>query len=606
MARKKKTEEKPLVLSKYQLAIVDFVEHGQGNVVIEAEAGSAKTTTLIECLKHIPDDVKILFTAFNTDIVSDIKKRMKKSRIEKDVDMRTLHSLGYAMLMANFPRQIDPQPNTFKYGAYIYNNIKEISQGVYANISNGDKSKYIDNIRKYVDLGRCFIAESMVDMNYIESHYNIPTISNEKQIALDVMKWGKENYQTVDFTDMVWLPNVLNCKPYKFIYDWILLDEAQDVSKAERELVLRCTKMSTRMLIAGQKIQSLYSFQGIDCRSFDALKALPNTISLPLSISYRCAKNIVKLANRFSPTMEAKEDAELGEVKYNAEIDEINDGDMVLCRVNAPLLQMYCKLIELGKPTHILGKDIGTNLIKTIQKTKEEFLFANLKQKGVFSKLYDELFSEIDEVMLKNHISFDMALDDMNISQNYDNIQALESLSNGLVTADELMIKIKDLFSDKKQKGITLATIHKSKGLEADNVFICCPSLMPAKSAKEPWELQQESNLEYVAYTRAKKKLAFLSEDDFTMYSSNAQQRAANLQAKKAFVFALHGRDNRCSTVVPSLQAAKHIIANSTNVHTKPKKTVNISAGSTETDTVTLTKVYKSNSKKRIKRRIKI
>ena len=138
------------------------------------------------------------------------------------------------------------------------------------------------------------------------------------------------------------------------------------------------------------------------------------------------------------------------------------------------------------------------------------------------------------------------------------------------------------------------------------NATVLFPVGISADMGLLSWELQQESNLEYVAYTRAKKKLAFLSEEDFTMYSSNTQQRAANLQSKKRFIFALHGKADRCSTVVPSIQAAKHIIANSTDVHRKPKKTVNIGTGSTETDTATLINVYKTNSKKRVKRRIKI
>ena len=40
MARKKTVEYEP---SKYQKAIFDFVERGQGNAVIEAQAGSGKT-----------------------------------------------------------------------------------------------------------------------------------------------------------------------------------------------------------------------------------------------------------------------------------------------------------------------------------------------------------------------------------------------------------------------------------------------------------------------------------------------------------------------------------------------------------------------------------
>lgn len=464
MARKKKVETlQEYEPSKYQKAIFDFVEHGQGNAVIEAVAGSGKSYSAIQCVKLIPKDKNILFTAFNTTIVDELKKKLKKLPSCENVDCRTMHSLGYLVLLSNYGKEIEKKPNDFKYQSYIYNNIKELGGECYLNLSYKEQVKYIDNLKQFVDFGRCYLAETVKDMTFIETHYNIPTFGNEKEVALNILKWGKENYQTVDFTDMIWLPHVLNCKPLGRLYDWIIVDESQDVSVAERQLLLRCTKMSTRMLFFGQSEQAINAFQGADNKSFSELKKIPNTISLPLSISYRCAKNIVRLANRFSPNMEAAPDAIDGEVKYNVPIDEINDGDMVLCRVNAPLLQMYCELSKIGKPAHICGKDVGTSLIKVIQKTKQTKLNASLEQKGVFSKLYNDLFNEIDMVMKKNNISFEMAMDDMNISQSYDTIQALEAISDGCDEAECLIEKIKTLFSDKKLRVLVYLQFIRQK-----------------------------------------------------------------------------------------------------------------------------------------------
>ena len=81
---------------------------------------------------------------------------------------------------------------------------------------------------------------------------------------------------------------------------------------------------------------------------------------------------------------------------------------------------------------------------------------------------------------------------------------------------EELVEKINSIFSGNKEDAIQLSTVHKAKGLEADNVFILCPSLMPSKIAKKDWEWETEKNLIYVAYTRAKKSLNFLSEADYS------------------------------------------------------------------------------------------
>ena len=87
MAKKKKTVEKiEYPWSKYQLDIFDYIEHGQGHLVVEAAAGSGKTSTLVKSLELIPETKKILLTAFNTDIVKELEKKTKDL---KNVDTKT-------------------------------------------------------------------------------------------------------------------------------------------------------------------------------------------------------------------------------------------------------------------------------------------------------------------------------------------------------------------------------------------------------------------------------------------------------------------------------------------------------------------------------------
>lgn len=577
MPRKKKViEESVFVPSKYQLDIFDFVQHGQGNAVIEAVAGSGKSTTALKCLELIDSKYSILLTSFNKQIQEELKKKKDKLVNSKSIDCRTIHSIGKCILMTNYPGQIDEKPIRFKYSSYIKSNISSLSNGYYWKLNSKDREKYIVNILRYVDFGRQYMCENVNDMDFIEQHYHIPTFNNEKEIALEVMEWGKNNIKTIDYTDMLWLPNVLHCKPYGFIYDWIVCDECQDINVAQRMLLLMCTKMSTRMLFFGEKVQAIYSFMGSDYRSFDELKKLPNTIALPLSISYRCSKSVVNLAKKFNPKIEAREDAPEGSIRRDVSIEEINDGDMVLCRNNAPLLQLYCKLSQLNKPAYIRGHDVGGSFKKLINDTKETELNRNLNNVGVFSKLYDNLINEIDTVMKKYGVTLDMAVEDESVESMYDQIQALYAISEGMTTSEELINKIDLLFSDRKKKGIELSTIHKAKGLEADNVFICCPSLMPAKSAKEPWEIEQEFNLEYVAYTRAKNNLSFLDEKDFTAYSSSSQQKASDIERIKKLIFVLYGDNERCKTKNLSRDAALHIIQNKKPIEVKTSKSIDL------------------------------
>jgi superfamily I DNA/RNA helicase len=75
-------------------------------------------------------------------------------------------------------------------------------------------------------------------------------------------------------------------------------------------------------------------------------------------------------------------------------------------------------------------------------------------------------------------------------------------------TVKKLEELIDNLFSDydpaTESKVLTFSTVHKSKGLEWPTVFLLGRNLwMPSPMAEQPWELEQEKNLIYVAITRA-------------------------------------------------------------------------------------------------------
>ena len=521
MGRKKKIiEEIEFTPSKYQINIFEQIQHGVGNIVIEAAAGSGKTSTLIKALKLIPNDKKILFCAFNKDIVKELQKKIGKV---ENVDIRTVHSLGYLMVQRNLgTSQLAINEN--KYRAHILNNLKYYTDLNLWSLDKAQYFKYIDNICKLIDFCRYNLADTEQKALELVHRHDIDLIGDEINIALEVMKWGKENTDEVDYTDMVWLPNILYMKPLGLQYDFIFGDEAQDFSIAQRELLLKCQKMGTRYIFAGDKNQSIYSFASASPDTFDKLKALPNTITLPLSISYRCAKKIVKFAQNLVPTIEPNEEPRNGEIEFNVSLENIQDGDMVLCRNNAPLMKAYNEFIRMGKKCKIRGKDIGLNLKKLVESVHQEKLNANLSDDGVFIRLYDKFFDERDKIIRRTGLDLPTVMNMSIISNKLDMIRALEVLSEDIETSEELVNKIKEMFSDKKTNGISLSTIHKAKGLEANNVYIACRSLMPSKSATQPWEIEQERNLMYVAYTRAKNKLSFIDEKIFSSVISNSQE----------------------------------------------------------------------------------
>lgn len=551
MAKAKKTDKKQEIkYSKYQKDIFDYIEHGQGHLVVEAAAGSGKTFTLIKCLELIPNDKRILLTAFNKDIVNELKKKAKEF---PNVECKTLHGLGMLMVMKNVD-EMSPVPEIFKYSSQFYSNPSAYTKINLFRLKKHDRKTYMDNVKKYVDFARYFLCQTPKDLDEIEKAYEIETVADEKEVAMKLLEWGKSNLKTMDYTDMIWLPNVLNLKPIGLQYDYIMVDECQDMNKAERELVLKCFKMGTRMVSVGDENQLIYQFSGSDKDSLNTLKNLPNTKCLPLSISYRCADSIVEYAQRIVPSIEKNDDHRVGNVLEDVPLEDVKDGDMVLCRTNAPLVDLYNRYLKLGKKSYIVGKDIGSNM-KTIIESMNmtEVNWGNIEKDGLFIRLYDDLFETRNKIMAESNVSKEDAINSRQFQDKLDMINAIGAMANGINSVDELLGKIDVVFPKKVQKeGIKLSTIHKSKGLECENVYIACKSLMPSKNATTKWEKRQERNLMYVAYTRAKNKLGFLDEKEFN-YNNQPNGTLDALEAAVNFVLKKSTKNNITKKTAPKI-----------------------------------------------------
>lgn len=559
--------------SEYQKAIFNYIEHESGNLIVEAAAGAAKTTTMIKSIDLLPNDKMILFVAFNVDIVKDIKQKINKA---PNIDVRTLHSLGYKILQKELGiKQL--KIDNFKYISYIQQNAFNLSLQPINKLSTSEYKSYCDNINNIVNFGRFNLCETIEELKHICDLYSIECIADETNIALLVMNWGKQNYETIDFTDMIWLPNALLINNKTIKYDYIFLDEAQDSNLCEFELIKKCLKMGSRFIACGDKNQSIYSFSGSSPDIIDKFKLLPNTISLPLSISYRCPKTIIDFVHsKFKDiAISPKEDAEYGNIYYDKHITDINDGDTVLCRTNAPLTKVYTELLKQNKQAYILGKDIGDNLIKMIKNTKAIELNKNLHKDGLFLRLYNALFFSRDKLCATANIDPITASNSPEIINKFDAITTLEILSDKINSTNELIEKIKFIFSDKDKNGIKLSTIHKSKGLTLNNVFICCPSLIPSKRAKQQWEIQQEKNLEYVCYTRTKNNLSFMSEEGFEYFlNGKSEEIYHKLKDKEIIINLNHGKRN--NDFLPVKNNYKEIIKNKTEIISSQINKINI------------------------------
>lgn len=473
-----------MIYSKYQKAIFEEIENGTGHIVIEAVAGSGKTFSVVQAAKLVHGDVG--FVAFNKHIATELAEKLP------ECDVRTLHSLGMrAVTLAYGSVQVDTSK--------IYKLLKpklERFEWKEANQMSNAAQKIIGLLKGNL------LEPSPKNIRDLMFYHGIECPREWKffsELIAQTLMTANFNTKKISFDDMVCMPVEDDLPCHK--YDVLFVDEAQDLNPAQLELILKSIKPDGRIIAVGDRKQSIYGFRGADADSIPKIIERLNAKVLPLSITYRCPTKVVDIAKRIVPDIQAAPEAIEGEVKTIEEwqlLDEITTGDLALCRYNAPLVAPAFHLIKNGIKAIIKGKDIGKNLIKIIKDLKARDI-ENLEY-----KLKQWTLTEVNKAEKRNQ-NPQMIIDKTNCIYSF--------LDGDIKSIEELIRHIESIFSDGKGE-VTFSSIHKAKGLEADNVFIIQPELMPCRYATQEWEKVQEENIWYVAVTRAKKKLIYVMGDN--------------------------------------------------------------------------------------------
>lgn len=452
---------------------------------------SGKTHTLKELCNRTKEGTSCLFMTFNKSIAEELKTKLPTT-----VECNTFHSMGLRTLMKNFRFRMQLEENKcFSLCMELFDFRKKEYK---------EKMRYyfaLQELWEKIRLSLCEINERNVsalcieyDLDYENSMINDLNKINERW-RKDCAKIQDNKSFKMDFPDMLWIP-------YNFVdeinfpkYQVVMADEGQDLFTLQKEILQRYIKPRGRFIAVGDSKQLIYNFMGSDLDVFNSIKEMPNTICLPLSVTYRCAKKIVEVANKVFPGTECVPTAKEGIVR-SGDIFEAENGDFILCRNNYPLVVTFIMLLERGKKVSIMGRDFGESLCRLMDNQScLDDLYLLLEDKA--SKLKERGLSEI---AITNNASYVALKEKVSI------IEILYKRFPGSFLA--LKQKIKNIFSDDKT-GIILSTIHKSKGLEAKRVFFLNPELIPSKFAKTSKALYAEECLKFVAITRAKEELVY-------------------------------------------------------------------------------------------------
>lgn len=471
--------------SAYQREVFKFVESGSGHALVEAVAGSGKTTTILEALDRVPKCIDVLFCAFNKHIAEELSMRAPVG-----VTVSTIHSLGFRTLLSRISRDIQVEPRK--------------TQKIVKNMHTSE----VEDISVAIELANlCKLTltpwKDLSAIADIADRYDVVAYPSQKLLRFvsRILENSIDDVETIDYSDMVWLPNVLGLRPVRQ-FGVVFVDEAQDLNAAQRELVVSAVAPRGRVIAVGDSRQAIYGFSGADVESMNTLESRLSATRLPLSICYRCPRSHVELAKKYVPEIEAAPDAEEGvirDVSLEEVISQTRPGDLVICRLNRPIVKLAMEMLSAGKKAIVRGRDISASLVRLAKKIAQ-------KSDGTISSWIRESceYFSIEFERLCDAGKQDAA------ELLRDKIDALKVLCEGLHSVSELIERVEKIFSDENGSGITLSTIHKAKGLQADRVIVLDPELMPLRWARPGWQQEQERNLQYISVTRAKRELWYL------------------------------------------------------------------------------------------------
>jgi DNA helicase II / ATP-dependent DNA helicase PcrA len=358
-------------------------------------------------------------------------------------------------------------------------------------------------------------------------------------------------------------------KKYQQIYNHILIDEYQDTNKSQYAITRLLAGGHQHLTVVGDASQAIYSWRGADYRNLSSLKKdFSNVEIINLERNYRSTETILEAANKvisenkLHPVLklytekntgkkitvyQAKDDFRESEYISNKIEEQITNGVdptqiAVLYRTNAQSRALEEAFIRRGLPYILFGgtkfyeraeikdvlalirvwynrndsvswerieKNMGVRRMRRVK----NFLQKKQTRKTKTAELLNEILSAsgyLEKYDQENKEDY----------RRLENIKELSSVAHQFPDVDRFLESValvqQEYFvqekkkAGKKDQAIRLMTLHSSKGLEFEVVFIAGmeEGLLPhSRSMQNLEELEEERRLCYVGMTRAKKQL---------------------------------------------------------------------------------------------------
>lgn len=575
--------------------------HTAGAAQIIAGPGSGKTFVTVHRIRHLithqgVDPARILVITFTKAAALEMQER--------------------------FFRLMEPDNPPVKFGTFhavFYHILKQSARyRGYSIMTESDKRKQMRQIIRMHSRFACLREEDLEELIAVVGTYKTTAIHKpfsvqgitEEDIRFILKEYEgyQQEFGQMDFDDiMVCCHRLLTQEPetlarWQEQFQYILVDEFQDISPMQYEIVKLLAAPEQNLFIVGDDDQSVYGFRGASPDSMQHFRRdFPDAVQILLDRNYRCHKQIVESAgkvigenhNRIGKTIYATQEEGEGfrlclyeneeeEKKYFLEElykkQELGQLGMcaAICRTNYDCAMWAQTFKKSGIPfsmreiprsrfRHFVDQDIMAYLMLadgSLQRkhmlrimnrpvrylkrdslpeetVSEEYVLRYYQDSPLLQESARKLFQDIRSLhgkklylqihYIRNVIGYDSylrqkygmekaeelvrtAAEFQEFSRQFQTLQEMreymEQYEKTLYEVQEEKKRNQDERAGTKQK-ISLLTMHASKGLEFDTVYIpgCQEGRIPSSKSVTEAEIEEERRMFYVAMTRARKEL---------------------------------------------------------------------------------------------------
>ena len=470
---------------------LEVINSHEGEICVTAGPGAGKTATLIARHKSLlaagvrPEE--ILSLTFTKSAADEMQKRAGKGIF------KTFHSYGYSVLTAE-KGKIPMEPElrnrllyklTRKYGLEYKALTAMISSFRHKNISP---------------------AVAVEEFDYATGH-SYAEYEKERLAA----GWMDFDSMIVDAVNLLENPEVRARHQWKYV----MADECQDTDDLQFRLLQLISEKYRNVMCVGDPGQSIYMFRGAKPENLtDFTRWFPNGKTLYLGRNYRSSHIITQfvrenypietpLREKLLPARQEK-GVDIEYKIFNNEFDEAEAAvsaansdplnSAILARTNRALglVENFC--LEHKIKFHLLGKSgfwKQSEIIRTVEKLKP---YSNLPLQNALGLVMPEI---------ERHYSAEDATPEDNYA--LENIRTLRDIGKRFTLCRDFVAFANRAAHARRQKGITLSTVHQAKGTEYKNVFVIGARDGMIPHAKG--DMSEEKRIFFVAISRAKDRL---------------------------------------------------------------------------------------------------